>query len=168
MTIKKTFEYVRRNSYHMRKQVSGADGQAFWQGIKRILASFDDIRYTWLAIDADYAQCCMALNEYDEVDGICQMNEGNHFSIQTARISLTEEPCVRKLIQIALNLGMYEQHVHDCMALHHIDIHTYISDEDLNTLDAMIPVKVHTDIQQYVEQYFADFGIVAVENSTDM
>jgi hypothetical protein len=33
--------------------------------------------------------------------------ENNHFIIQQVRIPLTEKPTIRKIIQIALNIGQY-------------------------------------------------------------
>ncbi len=34
--------------------------------------------------------------------------ENNHFIIQQVRIPLTEKPTIRKIIQIALNIGQYK------------------------------------------------------------
>ena len=34
--------------------------------------------------------------------------ENNHFIIQQVKISLTEKPTIRKIIQIALNIGQYK------------------------------------------------------------
>jgi hypothetical protein len=43
------------------------------------------------------------INGYEEKSII----ENNHFIIQQVRIPLTEKPTIRKIIQIALNIGQY-------------------------------------------------------------
>ena len=50
----------------------------------------------------------MNIPEYT-IDGYGNQSiiEINHFLIQTVRIPLNEEPSIRKIIQIALNIGQY-------------------------------------------------------------
>jgi len=43
------------------------------------------------------------INGYDQKSII----ENNHFIIQQVRIPLNEKPTIRKIIQIALNIGQY-------------------------------------------------------------
>lgn len=37
-----------------------------------------------------------------------EINENNHFIIQQVRIPLNENPTIKKIIQIALNIGQYK------------------------------------------------------------
>jgi hypothetical protein len=65
--------------------------------------------------------------------------ENNHFIIQQVRIPLTEKPTIRKIIQIALNIGQYRgsggKMIFD-------NIGQFISQKDIVKLSKHIPEKL--------------------------
>jgi len=79
------------------------------------------------------------------------MIESNHFQIQCVHIPMTEKPCLRKLIQIALNLGQYEGTMQQHMLCDHT-IESFISLEDLEALDKHILPDLLTTMRDIFEE----------------
>ncbi len=73
------------------------------------------------------------INGYDQK----RIIENNHFIIQQVRIPLNEKPTIRKIIQIALNIGQYRgsggKMIFD-------NIGQFISKKDIVELSRHIPV----------------------------
>lgn len=84
------------------------DGLKFWRSIKPILSNSNYKAKKWKNIPKKYYKNIMLLPEY-YIDGYGNTNmiEENHFIIQTVRIPKTEKPSLRKIMQIALNIGQY-------------------------------------------------------------
>jgi hypothetical protein len=154
--VKKLFDYMRINAYNLRFTVTNADGQAFWNTFKNILGQYDDLHFTWKTVDNDEM---LKLIEYT-VDGYGKKKivEVAHFQIQCVRIPHTEAPCLRKLVQIALNLGLYdakmEKYQHSAST-----IEDFISDEDLVALSAKLPDNLFTEVQALMVLEFKKVGI---------
>ena len=160
--IQQLFEYVRNNALHLRESIDNSDGRAFWQIPKNHLKPYDNISFTWLAINNDYSSEMLSLVEYTiDGKGVKTMNQGNHFRIQTARICLTKSACVRNLIQIALNLGMMDQETHDRSSM---EIYDYVSPDDLVMLNTCVPYCVYEYIREYTKHYFTTLGLPTVGN----
>ncbi len=89
------FQYARINN-------PALDGKSLWQPIKQLV---DDNKLTiqYKKIDSDLIDKIMALPEYDNNNKII---ESNHFIIQQIRIP-TEYVSIRKILQIALNIGQW-------------------------------------------------------------
>ena len=58
--------------------------------------------------------------------------ENHHFLIQTVRIPKTESPSLRKIIQIALNIGQYLA-FNNKTIIKRVNINDYINKKDSNT-----------------------------------
>lgn len=105
------FNKVLRKSYLLRyKNPNNFDGKGFWQPIKKILEKFDKYQATkWKKISKSKTHKIMLLPEYT-INGYDEKNiiENNHFIIQQVRIPLNEKPTIKKVIQIALNIGQYK------------------------------------------------------------
>ena len=105
------FNKVLNKSYNLRfKNPKNFDGQGFWQPIKKILLPFDKYHAKkWKNIPKTITHEIMILPEYS-INGYEQkiINENNHFIIQQVRIPLKEKPTIKKIIQIALNMGQYK------------------------------------------------------------
>lgn len=105
------FANVLEKSYKLRKKNPNAfDGQGFWQPIKKLLEPLD--RYSakkWRKISKTKTKKIMLLPEYS-INGYETklIDEKNHFIIQQVRIPLNEKPTIKKIIQIALNIGQYK------------------------------------------------------------
>ena len=105
------FNNVLEKSYQLRKKSPNTfDGQGFWQPIKKILEPFDSYNEKkWIKISKTKTRKIMLLPEYT-INGYETklINENNHFIIQQVRIPLNEKLTIKKLIQIALNIGQYK------------------------------------------------------------
>lgn len=105
--LKAIFDFVEHESYKLRKNNRNADGQLFWQPIKKILSKSNIKVSRWKHIKEEHKEV-MNIPEYI-INGYGDKTiiELNHFLIQTIRIPLLEEPNIRKIIQLALNIGQY-------------------------------------------------------------
>ena len=105
------FANVLEKSYKLRKKNPNAfDGQGFWQPIKKLLEPLDSYSAKkWRIISTTKTRKIMLLPEYS-INGYETklINEKNHFIIQQIRIPLNEKPTIKKIIQIALNIGQYK------------------------------------------------------------
>jgi len=104
------FDSVLDKSYKLRKSNPlKFDGQGFWQPIKKMLDPLEYSAKKWKKISKTKTRKIMLLPEY-LINGYetKQINENNHFIIQQVRIPLNEKPTIKKIIQIALNIGQYK------------------------------------------------------------
>ena len=104
------FNSVLDKAYKLRKaNPTKFDGLGFWQPIKKLLEPLDEYSAKkWKKIPKKLTRSIMLLPEYT-INGYEEkiIIENNHFIIQQIRIPLTEKPTIRKIIQIALNIGQY-------------------------------------------------------------
>ena len=105
------FDLVKEKSYVLRKaSPESFDGKGFWQPIKTMLEPLDHVVASkWRPISKTKTRQIMLLPEYT-INGYEQkhIDEHNHFIIQQVRIPLIEVPSIKKIIQIALNIGQYK------------------------------------------------------------
>jgi len=105
------FNCVLDKAYKLRKaNPTKFDGQGFWQPIKKMLEPLDEYSAKkWKKISKKLTRSIMLLPEYT-INGYEEkiIIENNHFIIQQVRIPLTEKSTIRKIIQIALNIGQYK------------------------------------------------------------
>lgn len=105
------FNHVLDKAYKLRKaNPTKFDGLGFWQPIKKLLEPLDEYSAKkWKKIPKKLTRSIMLLPEYT-INGYEEKSiiENNHFIIQQVRIPLKEAPSIRKIIQIALNIGQYK------------------------------------------------------------
>ena len=105
------FDHIADKSYKLRSSNPlKFDGQGFWQPIKKMLEPLDEFTAKeWKKISPTKTKKIMLLPEYS-INGYetKEINETNHFIIQQVRIPLNEKPTIKKIIQIALNIGQYK------------------------------------------------------------
>ena len=108
MNIEELFNLVIQSTIKAKKKK--VHGQKYWQPIKKILETSNYNFKRWKSINDKYYKNTMSIPE-KEIDGYGKetMIEVNHFLIQTIRIPKTEKPTLRKLIQLALNIGQYKE-----------------------------------------------------------
>lgn len=126
-------------SKQLRTENKTADGLAFWKPIKKILQKYDTATFgNWKHMGKRNYQDIMALPE-KSIDGHGNetMNESNHFLIQTVRLpNGAEHITLRKLIQIALNIGQYigvSDESHPWMFLN-----KYVKVESIKKMDELV------------------------------
>ena len=136
MSIRDIFTLIENKSHDLRKKNPKADGQKFWQPIKNILSEINIEASSWKKIKKNNK--IMLLPEY-VINGYGNQEiiEINHFLIQTVRIPLTEKPTIRKIIQIALNIGQYTGSGGKKKKWMNID--NYLSKENIKKIDSKIP-----------------------------
>ena len=105
------FNAILDKSYQLRsKDPKHFDGLGFWQGIKKILEPLDKYSASkWKTLSKTKTKKIMLLPEYT-INGYDDkiIDENNHFIIQQVRIPVTDKPTIKKIMQIALNIGQYK------------------------------------------------------------
>ena len=81
--------------------------------------------------------------------------EQNHFIIQTVRIPLKEEPSIRKIIQVALNIGQCQGkgNKFNIYLKNRTKLSDYISKKDIKRLSNIISNKTLNDINKYLTKW---------------
>jgi len=108
ITIENLFNLIRKIATHKRKTNASFDGKKFWQPIKTILSESSWKAIKWRKQSITKYNKIMNMPEFfTNGHGNTKIIEKNHFLIQTVRIPKNEEPSLRKVCQIALNIGQY-------------------------------------------------------------
>ena len=154
------FNLVLLASYKQRKKNKQFDGFNFWQPIKKELEKldkYDDI-IKFKKIPDSLVKTIMEISEfYKNGYGKENIIESHHFLIQQVRIPTNEKASVKKIIQIALNIGqwkglpnetIYKDIKYDNTKLD--DIYTYISKTSLNKLSKYIDNDIISNIEKYI------------------
>lgn len=109
VTIEDLFNAIKNKSKKEREKNKNFDGHKFWQTLKPILGNSLYKAKGWKHIRNVHYNRIMELTEYEvNGHGHRKIDEESHFAIQTVRIPRTEQPTLRKIMQVALNIGQYE------------------------------------------------------------
>ena len=109
LTIQDLFEQIRKISKQKNQNNKSFDGKKFWQPIKSILSTSNWKASKWKNQSKKRYNTIMKLPEYFiNGYGNNQIIKTNHFLIQTVRIPKNEKPSLKKICQIALNIGQYQ------------------------------------------------------------
>jgi len=109
ITIKDLFDAIKEKSRKERDKNQYFDGQKFWQKLKAILGNSLYKAKAWKKIRTPVFDATIKLIEFTiDGTGTKKIIEKNHFAIQTVRIPATEQPTLRKIMQVALNIGQFE------------------------------------------------------------
>ena len=148
MTLEKIFNLVEQKSYELRKNDIKADGQKFWQPIKNILSTIDIKADKWKHINKEYYKVMLSPEYYIDGYGNKKIIEENHFYIQTIRIPLLEEPTLRKIIQIALNIGQYTGSNNKKEKWMKLDF--YLTKESIKKINSQIPNNLLSNLNENI------------------
>ena len=107
-TIEDLFNSILLDIKRKRKKNKKFDGLLYWQQFKPILSDSNYTASKWKSISNNYYNNIMLIPEY-YINGHGKeiIIEENHFLIQTVRIPRHDTPNLRKIMQIALNIGQY-------------------------------------------------------------
>jgi hypothetical protein len=145
------FNCVLDKAYKLRKaNPTKFDGLGFWQPIKKLLEPLDEYSAKkWKKIPKKLTKSIMLLPEYT-INGYEEkiIIEKNHFIIQQVRIPLTEKPTIRKIIQIALNIGQYKG---SSRKIFFDNIGQFIYQKDIMELSKHIPDDLVGKIRKYLD-----------------
>ena len=149
------FNKVLEKSYTLRKEnPNNFDGLGFWQPIKKILEPFDNYNdKRWKKISESKTKKIMLLPEYI-INGYDNkiINEKNHFIIQQVRIPLNDKPFIRKIIQLALNIGQYKG-INNNKFIYNIkfnNINQFLFKDDIKELSDHISNEILKKIDEYL------------------
>jgi hypothetical protein len=157
------FDAIKNTICTLRIQNPLYDGKGFWQPIKKNSKQYDGIEgLEWIKVHENLVYSVMSLPEYIiNGYGVSIINEPNHFAIQQIRIPLNEKPTVRKILQIALNVGQYQATrklefvTRINPELNFNRITDFIPQDDIEKLSQVISGETFTFIMEYLElQYF--------------
>jgi len=160
MELEILFNLVKNKCYKLIKKNKKFDGRAFWQPIKNELSKLDIKATKWKKISKSLTNKVMKQPEYIK-DGYGKEHiiENHHFIIQQVRIPLQEKPSLRKIIQIALNIGQWKGD-NDKKIMKEIDyknsgldnINKYISKSDIRKISSKIPKSTMDRIIKYLNK----------------
>ena len=126
------------------------DGLKFWRSIKPILNNSKFKAKKWKKMEKKYYNNIMKLPEfYINGFGKKEIIAENHFIIQTVRIPVIEKPSLRKIMQIALNIGQYLGH-NNTNTLKKNKIKDYVDNMTMNT--KLINVLEESDIKKILKK----------------
>lgn len=109
MNIEKLFNKLRLKSKELNEKNENFDGLKFWRLLKDEFASSEFKSKSWKKIPDKIVKNVMKMPEYYiDGNGKQEIIEVNHFLIQTVRIPTQDKPSLRKIMQIALNVGQFQ------------------------------------------------------------
>jgi hypothetical protein len=149
--LEKAYELKYRNQNKNQKK-NKFDGLAFWQPIKKMLEPLDEYSAEkWKKISKKLTDSIMLLPEYI-INGYEEKSllENNHFIIQQVRIPLKETPTIRKIVQVALNIG---QHRGSGGEIIFNSIDDFITKKDIIELSKYIPDELVRIILDYLGSF---------------
>ena len=148
MELNKLFNDVEKK-FHCLIKKDNIDGQKLWQPIKDILSKYDIKAKKWKHQKKEYLFIMKLPEYYINGDDEKIIIEVNHFLIQTIRIPLKEEPSLRKIIQIALNVGQYTGSGKPKEKWMNID--NYLTKDDICRINSKLNKEVINDIKNYLK-----------------
>lgn len=109
MKVRTLFAMVKSKARRLNEANPNFNGLDFWHTLKGHLAESPYKARGWKLPGKATAAKVMSLPEYT-IDGHEKKTivAKNHFLIQTVRIPLSEPPTLRKIMQVALNVGQYQ------------------------------------------------------------
>lgn len=149
------FNNVLHKSYQLRKENPNTfDGKTFWQPIKKRLETLDNHSASkWKTLSKSKTKKIMLLPEYT-INGYetKQINEKNHFMIQQVRIPLQDKPTIKKIIQIALNIGQYKgtNKTKNSNSMKYNNINQFIYKNDIIKLSNYLTDDIIDEINKYL------------------
>tara|TARA_X000000950_G_scaffold287702_1_gene401143 strand:- start:1754 stop:2212 length:459 start_codon:yes stop_codon:yes gene_type:complete len=132
-TVEVLFEKIIEVSKKKRLRNRSFDGKKFWQPIKEILSKSNWKANKWKTQSKKQYKLIMNIPEYYiNGEGKKLIIEENHFLIQTVRIPNTDSPTLKKICQLALNIGQYQGYTKK--NLENNNINSFLQKKDSNIL----------------------------------
>lgn len=168
LNLTKLFNKVRLTAKKMRQSANNPPWKNYWHPLKEILDSIGkNINSTnkkasaWIPQNKQITEIVM--NEIPEfyilLNGKEQEIEKtiideNHFIIQTVRIPIQDKPTIRKIIQIALNIGQCQAlQAHPKFLQGRTRITDYISHSDIEKLSKFITPDNLNQVNRHVNKF---------------
>lgn len=132
MNIGELFNKLQNHVRKKRRTTANFDGLKYWHSFKPILQK-SSFKGKWKKMPEKLVQRFMSQPEY-VIDGYGNQHiiEDNHFLIQTVRIPTNEEPSLRKIMQVALNVGQYRAKTQK-ISMKRVECSDYVYRDVVNT-----------------------------------
>jgi hypothetical protein len=153
MSLITIFNKVKKTSFKLNKTNPEADGLKFWQPIKKILEKEDICAESWKKPKKTLVNTVLGLPEYIiNGKGEQKIIEQNHFIIQTVRIPIKEKPNLKKIIQIALNIGQCKGKggKFNKYLVNRTKVTDYITNKDINKISQDISKETIKKVNDYL------------------
>lgn len=140
-----------------RKNNQNFDGLSYWRKIKVLLS--EDLKASkWKHIPKKLTYDILSFPEQIVFgNGKTETIENNHFIIQQVRIPKKDEPNLRKIMQIALNIGQWEgfpnQDIYNLVNYPKTKLNklsTYITEVDNKIISKQIDQQLYEQIKQAI------------------
>ena len=125
-------------------------GLEFWRSIKAVTENFD------AETAIEWRPSCLSQHEQEQIMDLTEytingrnekkLHETNHYLIQTVRIPLTEKANLRKVLQVAVNLGQL-------LGVWSVTEYLFITDRQLESLEAYLAPSEIAKLDQFLAQY---------------
>jgi len=142
-TIETLFDQIRKIAKHKNQTDVSFDGKKFWQPIKIILSDSTWKATKWKKQSKTKYEEIMNMPEFfiNGYGNTIKIPE-NHFLIQTVRIPTNEEPSLKKICQIALNIGQYQGYTKKTIKNYNIKNYILNSDCCILLKDILTPQNI--------------------------
>jgi hypothetical protein len=109
MDVKTLFNLIKSKSKKLNENDPKFNGLKFWHSLKGHLSESKFVAKGWKKENKSTIDNVMNMPEYI-INGKDEkiILEKNHFLIQTVRIPLLDKPILRKIMQVALNIGQFQ------------------------------------------------------------
>ena len=134
--MEELFVVVRDSTLRNKKFVKEFDGKAFWQPIKKETDQYDNKIVLWKPISKNSQYQFQSMIEYT-INGYGEQKiiDKNHFSIQQVRIPLKEPATIKKILQVALNVG---QAIACDAEYYAVELSDFITQETIDELNSIL------------------------------
>ena len=157
MSLEQLFNSIKKVSKKINENNLKVDGLSFWQPIKKILGDEDIYAQKWIKQNKTLSNYAMNnIAEYEIFgNGEKKILEHNHFIIQTFRIPLNEKPSLKKIGQIALNIGQCQGKgtKFNKLLKNRTKLIAYISEKDIRDLSAKISPNTIEKLEKYLSKF---------------
>ena len=157
MSLEKIFNNIKKVSKKINENNRKVDGLAYWQPIKKILGDEDIYASKWKSQNKSMSNHVMKKIPEFEIYGNEEKKilEHNHFIIQTFRIPLKEKPSLRKIGQIALNIGQCQGKgsKFNKFLKNRTKLSAYISEKDIKDLSSKISKNTIQKLEKYLSKF---------------
>ena len=156
------FDLVLNKFEQLNKKYLNLNGKALWQPIKSILSKYDEPRFyasKYKKLSDSLIDKIMSIIEYSRNGkGEETLLVQNHFIIQQVRIPLKEEPSIKKIIEIALNIGQWkgnpDKKIYNLLNYKKTGldkINKYLNNYNIKKLSSYIDDSILLSIKEYLD-----------------
>ena len=154
------FNHIRYEACQLRLERPNADGRALWRAIVSSLGGKADALSSrgWAPLDPAVVAKVRSFPQTDTQSG--ELNEVNHFLLQQVNISARYPAELKRILQIALNIGQWEAGYKDSYGIDYNSTRlylftTHVAEGGADSLDAVLADGLYEVVAQAVSDEVA-------------